>query len=127
LYTSIEARRKNGTSETAPRDRRMARRVIFTVRSPLGYRVVLTRNRWREIVRFKHPALAERESEVRETIRNPEVIRASNKDAEVHLHYRGAESGYICVVVGGTEASEGFVITAYLTSEIKKGQALWTR
>jgi hypothetical protein len=30
----------------------MARRVVFTVQSPLGYRVTLTRSRWREIVRL---------------------------------------------------------------------------
>jgi hypothetical protein len=35
----------------------MAVKKIFTVTTPLGYRVTLSRDRWREIVRFKHPAL----------------------------------------------------------------------
>ena len=36
----------------------MGRRRIFTVQTPLGDRVFLTRDRWRQIIRFKHPALA---------------------------------------------------------------------
>ncbi|MGO9814306.1 MAG: hypothetical protein ACLP53_26540 [Isosphaeraceae bacterium] len=42
----------------------MARRRMFTVQSPLGHRVFLSRDRWRQIVRFKHPALAGRQSDV---------------------------------------------------------------
>jgi len=45
----------------------MAGRVLFTVLSPLGYRVRLHRSRWREIVRYKHPALAGHEDAVRWT------------------------------------------------------------
>lgn len=37
----------------------MAKRVIFAETTPLGHQVVLKRDRWREIVRFKHPALAQ--------------------------------------------------------------------
>jgi len=55
----------------------MARRLVFAVDTPLGYRVVLTRNRWREIVRYKHPALAGHEKPVRHCIEEPDVIRAA--------------------------------------------------
>jgi hypothetical protein len=37
----------------------------FQVESPLGYRIVLTRDRWREIVRYKHPAFAGEERQLR--------------------------------------------------------------
>lgn len=104
----------------------MARRLIFSTNSPLGYRVVLTRNRWREIVRFKHPALAGEETRVRQCVSDPEVVRASAKDPDVHLHYRTSDQGYTCVVVGPGE-KEHFVVTAYLTTNIKKGQTLWTK
>ena len=43
----------------------MASRRLFTVTTPLGDRVFLTRDRWRQIVKFKHPALAGHEREVR--------------------------------------------------------------
>jgi hypothetical protein len=104
----------------------MAPRVLFTVTSPLGYRVVLTRNRWREITRFKHPALAGHEQDVRAAVENPEAIRVSAKDERVHLYYRSSERGYLCAVVGGEEPGERFLITAYFTTEIKKGNELWT-
>ena len=105
----------------------MARKLLFAVDSPLGYRVLLTRNRWREIVRFKHPALAGKQELVRNCLREPEVIRASNKDSAVHLFYRTEERGHLCVVVGGDDPDERFVITAYFTQGMKRGQELWTR
>jgi hypothetical protein len=104
-----------------------ARRPLFAVTPPLGHRVVLSRNRWREIVRFKHPALAGQEGEVRDCLRDPEVIRTSAKDPEIHLYYRSAETGYICVVVAGANPSERFVVTAYYTQAIKQGNTLWTK
>jgi hypothetical protein len=77
----------------------MARRVIFTARSPLGCRVTLTRDRWREILRYKHPALAGSEQAVRQCIESPTVIRQSAKDPDVHLHYVAAGHLRVCVVV----------------------------
>jgi hypothetical protein len=90
----------------------MPRKHLFAVTTPLGYRVALTRNRWREIVRFKHPALAGHENDVRDCLQAPEVIRASDKDPDVHLYYLSADRGYICVVVGGDEETGRFVVTA---------------
>jgi hypothetical protein len=100
---------------------------IFTATTPLGHRVVLTRDRWREIVRFKHPALAGQERAVRDCLCDPVVIRASAKEAEVHLYYRSVEEGYVCVVVGGDDPKARFVVTAYFTKSIKKGVHLWTK
>jgi hypothetical protein len=105
----------------------MARRIRFTVTSPLGYEIVLSRNRWREIVRFKHPVLAGMEQEVKQCLSDPEVIRASATDPEVHLYYRVTERGYLCAVVGGDEPEERFRVTAYLTKKLKKGDELWTK
>ena len=105
----------------------MSRRAVVTVPSPLGYRVMLTRNRWREIIRYKHPALAGHEEEIRRCIREPQVIQASAKDPDTHLYYRPAERGYVCVVAGGDDPEERFVVTAYFTRGIKKGQELWKK
>ena len=105
----------------------MADRVIFTVTSPLGYRVKLTRNRWRQIVRFKHPALTGHESLVRKCLTKPEVIRESVKDPSVHLYYAAANRVFLCVVVALVDRGAGFVVTAYFTNEVKKGRELWTK
>ena len=58
----------------------MAQRRLFTVTTPLGDRVFLARDRWREIVRFKHPAMAGHEKEVRECLESPAAICESEKD-----------------------------------------------
>lgn len=105
----------------------MAKKTIFVETTPLGYRVVLTRNRWRYILRRKHPALAGHELDVRDCVRDPEAIRASEKDENVQLYYRITRWGYICVVVGGEETEDRFVITAYFTRKLKKGEEVWTK
>ncbi|MBI1899661.1 MAG: DUF4258 domain-containing protein [Planctomycetia bacterium] len=105
----------------------MAKRLIFAETTPLGGRVVLTRDGWRLIVRFKHPALAGHAQLVRQCVRDPEVIRVSQKDGSVHLHYRRINGGYLCVVVGGANPRQRIVITAYFTKVIKEGGELWTK
>ncbi len=93
----------------------------------IGYRVVLSRNRWREITRFKHPVLAGHQNQLRKCLLDPEVIRVSTKDSSVHLYYSRQGRDYICVVVGGGDREDHFVVTAYFTREIKKGAELWTK
>jgi hypothetical protein len=105
----------------------MARRQVFRARSPLGYRVALTRDRWREIVRFKHPALAKQEEEMQQCIVQPQVVRESAKDPSLHLYYAVAQRGFLCVVVAPGDEKEYFVVTAYFCKEIKKGRELWKR
>lgn len=100
---------------------------VFTATTPLGHRVVLTRDRWREIVRFKHPAMAGHETTARECLRDPGIIRASAKEADVHLYYRSSAEGYVCVVVGGDDTRARFVVTASFTKSMKKGADLWTK
>ena len=105
----------------------MAGRAIFRVTSPLGYYVVLTRSRWRQILRFKHPAMAGHEQLVRQCVKRPESIRESVKDPSVHLFYMSAARRHLCVVVGPSDNQERFVITAYFTKNIKTGRLIWTR
>jgi hypothetical protein len=106
----------------------MARKIIFRISTPLGYDVVLTRNRWREIIRFKHPALAKFQKEVKQCLENPYLIRASTKDPDTHLFYLELEGRYLCVVVAEGDTDEDrFVITAYFTKYPKHGDELWTK
>ncbi|HEY7427137.1 MAG TPA: hypothetical protein VH682_23085 [Gemmataceae bacterium] len=102
------------------------RRRIFTIQTPLAYHVFLERDRWRQIVRQKHPALAGREKEVRACLASPAVVRESAKEADVHMYYVPSGEVYLCVVIAPANANEHFVVTAYLTKNIKKGRELWT-
>jgi hypothetical protein len=102
------------------------RRRIFTVQTPLGYPVFLGRDRWRQIVRTKHPALAGHEKAVRACLESPLFVRASAKEPEVHMYYVSSQDVHLCVVVAPADEVERFVVTAYFTKNIKKGKNLWT-
>jgi hypothetical protein len=105
----------------------MAKRLVFTVATPLGYRVNLSRDRWRQITRFKHPALSGHENEVRNCLRNPVCVRESANDSNVPLFYRESESVFLCVVTAPALDDDRFVVTAYFTTNIKEGTELWKR
>jgi hypothetical protein len=105
----------------------VARRRIFSVNTPLGYRVSLYRDRWRQIIRFKHPALDGCESLVKECLENPYLVRESLKQADVHLYYNKREDEYLCIVTAPADGDDRFVVTAYFTANIKKGKELWKK
>ena len=105
----------------------MTKRLIFTVATPLGYRVSLSRDRWRQITRFKHPRLSGHETDVRNCLRNPTCVRESAKDRDVHLFYTESEGVLLCVVTAPAHDDERFVVTAYFTTNIKEGTELWRR
>jgi hypothetical protein len=105
----------------------MAKRPIFTVTTPLGYSVILSRDRWRQIIRFKHPALDGCKDLVRECMESPSIVRESAKDPDVHLYYKKRDGAYLCVVTALGDGDDRFVVTGYFTSNIKKGRELWTK
>jgi hypothetical protein len=102
------------------------RRRLFTVPTPLGYSVFVDRDRWRDIIRRKHPAMAGHEKAVRACLASPTFVRASAKEPDVHLFYRPSEDVHLCVVTAPGDGDERFVVTAYFTKKIKEGKALWT-
>jgi hypothetical protein len=104
----------------------MTQRLVFRATSPLGYRVTLTRDRWREIVRYKHPALAGHEQQLRACVEVPKLVRQSAKAPDVHLYYAPVGHLYLCVVVAPEQEDQRFVVTAYFTKNIKRGTELWT-
>jgi hypothetical protein len=104
----------------------MARkRRLFAVQSPLGYHVFLERDRWRQIIRHKHPALTGHEKDVQNCVTSPTLVRESATDETVHMYYAPADGAHICVVVAPANENEYFVVTAYYTANIKKGKELW--
>ncbi len=58
---------------------------------------------------------------------DPEVVRESAKDPNVHLYYAASSRAFVCVVVALVDGGNGFVVTAYFTNEVKKGRELWTK
>ncbi|OHC03314.1 MAG: hypothetical protein A3H23_03815 [Planctomycetes bacterium RIFCSPLOWO2_12_FULL_40_19] len=79
----------------------------------------------------EHPEMAMQTDKINETIANPEIVVKSKSDEEARLyykHYEGLSIGnkYLCIVVKFKEA-DAFVITAYFTDSIKKGDILWKK
>jgi len=100
---------------------------IFEVMTPLDFTVRVTATYWDMIVTIKHPVMAGFETNVKETLENPEQIRSSRNDPNVFLFYKIQRPGrWICVVTRRLN-DEGFLITAYPTDAIKEGEHIWPK
>ena len=94
-----------------------------------GRVIRLTNEREKHI--SEHPEMGPMIQAIEETLTNPERVVQSMNDPEAHLYYRfyiGTRVGdkYLCVVVKVKEA-DAFILTAYLTDTIKKGDIVWPR
>ena len=101
--------------------------LLFEVLTPLGFRVRVTRSYWELIITVKHPVMAGRENDVKDTLQNPSEIRQSKSDPAVYLFYKPERIGrWVCVVAKRLDG-EGFLITAYPTEAIKEGELIWPK
>lgn len=92
-----------------------------------GLAVRLTDERLAHIL--EHPEMADLRRAIVETLEHPALVIQSMSDEAARLYYRsysGTAVGdkFVCVVVK-VEASDAFVLTAYLTDKPKKGAVLW--
>ena len=92
----------------------------------LGKRIRTTKEYWEKITKDKHPVMKGREDDVKETLINAEEVRRSKSDPSVYLYYRKENDRYICVVVKHLN-DDGFIITTYLSDNIKEGEEVWKR
>jgi hypothetical protein len=101
--------------------------LLFEIFTPLGFRVRVTRAYWELIITVKHPAMAGREDDVQDTLKNPTEIRVSKSDPKVYLFYKPERIGrWVCAVTKRLDG-EGFLITTYLTDAIKEGERIWPK
>ncbi|MFQ5456647.1 MAG: DUF4258 domain-containing protein [Nitrospirota bacterium] len=99
-------------------------RYYLDVLSKLGKRIRTTKRYW-EYIAEKHESIKGLEHEVKRTLEEPEYVRLSKEDKDVYLYYSRYNNYYLCVVCRHLNG-DGFVITAYLTDKIKKGDGvLW--
>ena len=94
-----------------------------------GRTVRLTSEREAHIL--DHPEMLDLLVQVEQTISVPESVVRSASDATVELHYsfeKGTKVGdkWLCAVVKYS-ANDAFIVTAYLTDKVKKGEHLWPR
>jgi hypothetical protein len=67
--------------------------LLFEVLTPLGFHVRVTRAYWELIITVKHPVMAGRENDVKDTLQNPRQIRQSRSDLAVYLFYKPEQIG----------------------------------
>ena len=102
--------------------------ILFEVQTPLGFRVRVTGSYWELIISVKHPVMARREEDVKETLIHPEEIRQSRSDPYVYLFYKSERIGrWVCAVSKRVDDEYGFLITAYLTDSMKEGARIWPK
>ena len=101
--------------------------VLFEALTPLGFLVRVGRSQWELIIGVKHPAMAGRELDVKETLEKPEEIRLSRSDSAVYLFYSPQRKGrWVCAVTKRLDG-EGFLITTYPTDAVKEGMRVWPK
>jgi len=101
--------------------------VLFEVMTPLGFRVRVSLSHWELIITAKHPAMEDRELDVRKTLEKPDEIRLSRSDPSVYMFYRSERKGrWICAVTKRSDV-DGFLITTYPTDSIKEGVRVWPK
>ena len=99
--------------------------LVLDVRTPLGFNVTCTADRWNLIAGLKHPALMGRLGDVVSTLDEPDEIRRSSKDPEVLLFHRRFGRRWVCAVAR-YNPPVSILITAYPADAIKRGDLVWT-
>ena len=101
---------------------------MVKVRDYLNNEIILSQQRWMHIIQ-EHPEVKEYIKEIEMVLKEPDLIKESNKDKNVYLYYRFfreiLKGKYIIVVVKKSISS--FVVTCYITDRIKEGDIIWER
>ena len=100
-----------------------------TLKDFQGRGIRLTDERLQHIL--DHPEMRQMEPAITETLKGPEKVIESLTDPEAQLYYRfylGTRVGdkHLCVVVKVKER-DAFVLTAYLTDTVKRGEVIWPK
>ncbi|HBY93891.1 MAG: hypothetical protein M5U01_20995 [Ardenticatenaceae bacterium] len=90
-----------------------------------GVPIRLTTERWFHIVE-NHDDLAGYYDDVLDSVEDPDLVLRGYRGALIAVHGHGRKR-YLMVVYREVSADDGFVITAYFTSKIDRGKAIWKR
>jgi hypothetical protein len=91
--------------------------------------VELTEERWRHII-AEHPIMSEHREKLPSVLADPDYVKRSKRDEAVLLYYRyftDILDGKFLLVVVKKGAKRSFILTAYVTRSIMKGNTLWER
>jgi hypothetical protein len=101
--------------------------ILFEVITPLEFTVRTTNDYWILITEVKHRNMVGQLENVKATLQKPERVILSIADRTVYLFYSKISSDHwMCAVVKRLNGT-GFLITAYVTDSIKKGELAWPK
>lgn len=85
----------------------------------------------RQHLESTHPEMKGQIGCIGQTLASPDKVVRSRTDPSVELFYKFYQSTpvtekYLCIVVKSLE-SDHFIITAYFTDSVKRGEVLWER
>lgn len=85
----------------------------------------------REHIENSHPEMDNQLDKIEVTLLVPDIIVQSKTDPDVEMFYRHYKTTpvtekFLCVVVK-IAVSDFFIITAYFTDTVKKGETLWKK
>ncbi|GJL66973.1 MAG: hypothetical protein NPIRA05_19440 [Nitrospirales bacterium] len=100
-----------------------------TIHDCFGRSVRLTNERLRHIL--QHKEMLGMEEEIEKVLQVPTEVRVSRSDDSVHLFYEfysqtRVGGKWLCIVVK-YETEDAFIVTAYLTDQLKVGEIVWPK
>lgn len=94
-----------------------------------GRKLKLTEERMQHIL--KREEMVGQEERIEETLSKPDVIRHSIRDETVHLYYKLYDETPVTqkylLVAARILNKKGFIITAFFTDKVKKGEIIWQK
>ena len=99
--------------------------MIFAKKEKFGQFIRLTEERWQHII-DRHPEIKKHLSKIQSTIQNPDIIvknRYHQSERYYHKYFERLQNHLIVVI----EYKKNFIITAFISRKIKKGEVLWKK
>lgn len=99
------------------------------VQDRFGRAVRLTDERITHIL--EHEEMKDQLDKVEETVREPDVVVRSQRDLDVHLYHKHYPTTPVTekdlLVAIKVTQTDAFVLTAFFTDTIKKGERIWEK
>jgi hypothetical protein len=103
--------------------------VMLEVRSKLEKVIRLDDYRWKHVL--THPEMENQLSKVEETLVDPDEVRESVRNSSVWLFYKlytkTPTSRKYLLVAAQVLDGEGFIVTAFFTDKVKRGDLIWKK